>query len=145
MESNQFVVECHDCGFVLDESFHRDELRERPCPRCGSFGRLSGTGYRGRVCLRGNLLVKSRPPTCGRFFAESRFDEDVNKRTGRPVKRCRIIDRDSNRYFERVIDIETGEVIHECNEPLSNHKNHGSARNDRSQVGTNSSNIPPHD
>jgi hypothetical protein len=34
----------------------------------------------------------------------------------------------SDWYFERIIDAETGEVIHECEEPLSDHCEQGSAK-----------------
>jgi hypothetical protein len=40
----------------------------------------------------------------------------------------RIVDRQNDRYFEQVRDIETREVIHEVDEPLSEHRGHGSAR-----------------
>lgn len=44
------------------------------------------------------------------------------------VRRERLIDRDNDVYKERVSDYESGEVIHECEEPLSQHVNHGSAK-----------------
>jgi hypothetical protein len=44
------------------------------------------------------------------------------------VHRHRAIDRDNDLYVERVTDYETGEIIHECQEPLSSHINHGSAK-----------------
>jgi hypothetical protein len=33
-----------------------------------------------------------------------------------------------NWYSEKVIDADTGEVIHECNEPFDQHQGHGSAK-----------------
>lgn len=33
-----------------------------------------------------------------------------------------------NWYSEKVTDTETGEVIHECNEPLDQHQGHGAAK-----------------
>jgi len=44
------------------------------------------------------------------------------------VKKVRTIDRDTDSYVERVTDPDTGEVIHECVEPLSQHRGHGSAK-----------------
>jgi len=40
----------------------------------------------------------------------------------------RIIDREKDLYFEKVKDKETGQVVHECDEPLGEHRWHGSAR-----------------
>ena len=39
-----------------------------------------------------------------------------------------MFDRDTDEYVERVTDIETGQVIHECVEPFSQHVGHGSAK-----------------
>ena len=40
----------------------------------------------------------------------------------------RSIDRDNNKYKEVVTDPETGKVVHHCEEFLSKHKGHGSAK-----------------
>jgi len=47
---------------------------------------------------------------------------------GRMVIKERHWDKVSNCYFERITGIETGEVIHECEEPLTEHRGHGSAK-----------------
>lgn len=44
------------------------------------------------------------------------------------VKKQRFIDHEADIYSETVTDIESGETIHECEEPLSCHKGHGSAK-----------------
>jgi hypothetical protein len=49
-------------------------------------------------------------------------------RLGRIVQKIRIFNRREDAYHERVVDPETGKVIHECSEPLSEHKGHGSAK-----------------
>lgn len=38
------------------------------------------------------------------------------------------VDREADRYTERLVDGETGEVIHDVDEPLSEHRGHGSAK-----------------
>jgi hypothetical protein len=40
----------------------------------------------------------------------------------------RVIDRKNNVYHEKVIDPVSGTVIHECDEPLTDHFGHGSAK-----------------
>lgn len=40
----------------------------------------------------------------------------------------RLIDRENNLYHEKVISIDTGEIVHECKEKLSDHSGHGSAK-----------------
>ena len=44
------------------------------------------------------------------------------------MNKDRVIDRVNDRYFESVIDSDTGKVIHECEEALSKHFAHGSAK-----------------
>jgi hypothetical protein len=43
-------------------------------------------------------------------------------------QKCWLIDRAGDWYEETVVDLATGETIHECSEPLSEHWEHGSAR-----------------
>lgn len=44
------------------------------------------------------------------------------------VHRERVIDRDNNHYMEKITDYETGDVIHEQTQPLSDHTGHGSEK-----------------
>ncbi|HUK55579.1 MAG TPA: zinc ribbon domain-containing protein, partial [Nitrospiria bacterium] len=55
--------------------------------------------------------------------------DDLHKKSGKWYKKERIIDKDNDQYKEVISDPETGEIIHECQEPLSEHRNHGSAKN----------------
>lgn len=43
------------------------------------------------------------------------------------MKKSRVIDKYKDRYMEKVTDPETGEIIHGCEEPLSEHFGHGFA------------------
>ena len=54
----------------------------------------------------------------------SRILVSLNK----PVHLKRIIDWGNDRYFEKVMYYETGKPIRECEEPLSQHIAHGSAK-----------------
>jgi hypothetical protein len=44
------------------------------------------------------------------------------------VRKTRVFDKRGDWYEERVIDPETGAILHECAEPLSAHQGHGSAK-----------------
>ena len=52
------------------------------------------------------------------------------KTTGKYMQKERLIDHDNDRYREKVVDPETGKTIHKCDEALSEHRNHGSAKKD---------------
>jgi hypothetical protein len=53
---------------------------------------------------------------------------DLHKRTGEWNRLERIIDRVKDWYSEKVVDPDSGRIIHQCEEPLSEHKGHGSAK-----------------
>jgi hypothetical protein len=50
------------------------------------------------------------------------------------MKHSRIIDRDNDSYHEIVMDPISGKVVHECKEPLSQHRGHGSAKRKRTKM-----------
>lgn len=52
-------------------------------------------------------------------------------RGGALAYHARVMDRDGDRYVETVTMRETGEVIHHCDELLSEHIGHGSSRRER--------------
>lgn len=52
------------------------------------------------------------------------FSHDLNKE----VFKERVIDRRNNYYGEEVVDFDNIEVIHYCEESLSEHYGHGSAK-----------------
>lgn len=47
---------------------------------------------------------------------------------GRWMLLTRTIDRANDWYSEKVVDPRTGEVVHQCEEPLSAHRGHGAAK-----------------
>jgi len=46
----------------------------------------------------------------------------------------RLIDRMNDWYHKKITDPKTGKTIHECQEPLSNHKGHGSAKHSKKVI-----------
>jgi hypothetical protein len=57
-----------------------------------------------------------------------RIRTELNISTGKQVRVVRIINKTTDAYYEKVTDIETGQVIHECYEPLSQHRGRGTAK-----------------
>jgi hypothetical protein len=49
--------------------------------------------------------------------------------SGKYSDKMQIIDRENDHYFEKVVNKETGEIIHLCDETLKEHVDHGSAKN----------------
>ncbi|WP_159106134.1 hypothetical protein [Herbaspirillum sp. B65] len=52
----------------------------------------------------------------------------MSQKLGRYVDKVWDMNRDTDRYYEHIVDPETGETIHHCDEPLSAHIGHGYAK-----------------
>lgn len=53
---------------------------------------------------------------------------DHSHKLNKIVEKQKVVDKNNNRYYEKITDLETKEVIHECNEKLSDHQGHGYAK-----------------
>ena len=122
------TVNCGNCGKKLDEDAHGPVDTRKPCPDCGSTARRFSEHLRATVVLRSKLGAKARHPDQRKPFHEQVVGADLQHKSGRSMHKERIIDRENDWYSEAVTDPETGEVIHECHEPLSKHQGHGSPR-----------------
>lgn len=74
------------------------------------------------------LQAKARHGETGRPFYELVTGHELFRKLGAWVKKIRIIDRDKDYYLEEIVDPNTDQVIHRCEEPLSQHWGHGDAR-----------------
>jgi len=68
-----------------------------------------------------------------RMRSEQVVGDDYTHATKKWNKKHRLIDVDNNWYSEKVIDSETGEILHFCEEPLDEHRDHGSAKRSKRQ------------
>ena len=123
------TVKCKDCGRILDEPSNTQIDESAPCPSGGSKPRHFEIGISVTVEAHAKLGIKARRGgKSGRPFLESVSGDDLYRKTGRWMSLERVVDRENNKYKEVVSDPETGEVVHHCEEPLSQHKGHGSAK-----------------
>jgi hypothetical protein len=78
----------------------------------------------------GRLHAKVRHGPKGevRPHQETRTGKEWRHALQRMVHVYRDLNRETNRYRERVTDPETGEVLREVDEPLDEHTGHGSAK-----------------
>lgn len=124
-------AECADCGFILDDDSSIPAEKRLPCPSCGSFKRIYHVTIHDTVTLREKIGMKARHPGGEKPFIEQVQGADLHQKSGKWMNKVRIIDRDNDSYHEVITNPETGEVIHECKEPLSQHIGHGTARNSK--------------
>jgi hypothetical protein len=84
---------------------------------------------------RGHMITSStvqRKPGQKRPPVEERKG-DIFSSDGRWLRIHRIIDRRRNRYYEKIHDHETREVLREVTEPLTEHRGRGDAKRRNSE------------
>lgn len=82
----------------------------------------------GSVGFKSKLKMKALRPGFRKPFIEQVVGDDLHRKSGRWMKLTRRIDRLNKWYHEEVVDPTTGQIIHRCDEPLPNHRGHGSAK-----------------
>lgn len=122
---------CLGCGFRWECNLDIESRHQKPCPQCGSIARKfdelcqeilhSSEAWEVRTK---DTSLPSKKKERGKLFNGQQWSEERKKMVNKVVD----IDRRQDHYHEKIIDPETGEVIHECTEPLSQHQGHGSAK-----------------
>ena len=83
-----------------------------------------------RECLRGRVKdarYSSKKNPRVTFIEGASYWRDEKKWMHREMR----VDKVQDRYREVISDPETGEVIHQCEEPLSKHRGHGDDKRGR--------------
>ena len=122
------ITRCGGCDQVLNEDPGTPVVERKPCPSCGSAARAFAITISETVQAHGKLLLKGRQAGRRKPFIEQTVGSDLHRRTGTWMHLERIIDRAQDWYHECVSNPKTSEVVHACDEPLSQHRGHGSAR-----------------
>jgi hypothetical protein len=128
MTVSQPVVKCGDCGQFLPENASTPIENRKPCPRCGSAKRAVSVDIQATVSLQSKLGLKARHAKSGRPFMEQMVGDDLQRKTGKWMRIRRVIDRVNNWYREIIHDPTTGKIVHQTEEPLTEHKGHGDAK-----------------
>jgi hypothetical protein len=85
------------------------------------------------LVARDGYGLKAKRPGQKKPYVEDMSMPDYSHSRGKHVHKKRVIDRDNDQYLEKITDYETGEVIHHCKEPLSQHQGHGDAKRKNNQ------------
>ena len=126
---SSWKVSCVSCG----ESFADEQpsLERLPCPSCGAIGRRIEHVVTATRELRDSTRAKQKRPSLPskkKLRADVFVGFDLHHKSGNWYFKDRIVNKDTDYYLERVVDPKTGAVIHECEEKLSEHIGHGSAK-----------------
>ena len=119
---------CGECGVVLEDSPSFPPESRTPCPACGSITRAIQVSISESIVVREKLGMKTKHEEAKKPYIESVSGDDLHRKTGKWMKLSRLIDRENNLYKEEVKDLATGDIVHRCDEPLSDHRGHGSAK-----------------
>jgi hypothetical protein len=122
---------CAGCGAVLNPS-EVSQVRV-PCSACGSMARVIEVSVSETLEFHASIGFKHKRVGHKKPIAEGFSGKEFFVKEQRLVDKERLIDREAKRYREKVTDPATGNVIHECDEPLDQHRGHGSAKPKRSQ------------
>jgi hypothetical protein len=121
-------VKCGSCGQPLNERTDLPVEERRPCPSCGSVARAFAIELNADMGVHAQLGLKAHRQGKGRPFQEQIAGEDLHRGTGRWYQKRRVIDRENDRYVEHISDPATGEIIRDVDERLTEHRDHGSAK-----------------
>ena len=125
-------TECAGCGKRLAQALTLAEAEvTSPCPACGSTARSIFASVTESVVLRDGVGMKARRVGQKKPFVESISMPSHSRTLDKLVHHERLIDRDNNLYHEKVTEYESGNTIHEQQEPLSEHAGHGSDKKKR--------------
>lgn len=95
-----------------------------PCPKCGKIEKDCAVAMHSVVEIRASLRARQKRAGFKKFLVEviSRWKPSINSGLKDGVHEDRVIDKDKRRYRQTIKDAKTGEVIHEEDEPLENHR-----------------------
>ena len=119
---------CSACGTVISEAASTPPSERSPCPSCGATARTFSAHAEDSITLREKVALKHKRPGHKKPIYESVSGDDLHRATDQWNHLTREIDREKNRYRERIVNPETGAVIRDVDEPLTDHVARGSAK-----------------
>lgn len=125
-EETSVVVRCKTCGIELNEKTDTPMESRPPCPYCSSMERDIIARIHENMQVHEGFRAKSFPPNSRKFETDVQSGEFSDK-DGKIVNKNRVIDRNNDIYSEKIVD-ESGNVLRDVNEKLTDHIGHGSAK-----------------
>lgn len=119
------VTRCMDCHAVLDEE--ADGSPCPPCPHCGCTKRHIAitTEDTARIVVREDVRLDNKDPSRlskDKLRRQLRTGDSLHHNSGKWMQREQEVNKDTNRYRKRVVNPETGEVLRDVDEPLTEHR-----------------------
>ena len=121
------LVACGSCGVPIDEPADLPIEDRTPCLQCGSTARKLSVHLKAVAKAQVGVGFKHKRPGRKKPIAEGFTGRQLRTAVGDYVYKERLIDRENDRYREKIVT-NSGEVIHDVDEPLSKHRGYGSAK-----------------
>lgn len=119
-------VRCAKCSEPRRRSIAGEPAVVRqPSPSCGATPIVVALELKSHVEIRSLIEVKARHAGRGRPSIEGRTGASLHRETDTWSQISRVIDRDGDRYTERIAD-HTGVIVRDVDASLSDHRGHGS-------------------
>ena len=109
---------CQNCKKELTED-------QKPCPYCDSEKRDIKIAIKEEIKIRESLRGRIKSKGFKKFkveFLQGWFSSKNKKEFPDGVQKTRLIDKENNKYHEKVTNEKTGVVVVNKNEKLSEHK-----------------------
>lgn len=111
-------IVCTCCNQELDNEIER-------CPNCGKHEISVHLFVSDELKIDESIRGKLKQDGKKRPTKEFRYGADYSRNLQKNVDRTMNVDRENGKYYEKVVNRESGEVIHECSEDLKDHFGHG--------------------
>jgi len=126
---------CGECDTTLSEEYCLPDPDRLPCPVCGATERRFEVSVHAKATILETLNMlgvrAGKSKTKGWFIRTRTATVRQHNRGDELALHERAFDRENDRYFEKVTMLDTGEIVHYCDEPLSEHCGHGADKNSR--------------
>lgn len=109
---------CQKCGREL-------ETDQKPCPFCDSVNRDIKVVENEGIIVGENLKTKQKRKGFKKFIREiiqGRFPSGDKRKHPEGIEKTRVIDKEKDRYQEKIKDVTTGKITRDIEEPLSKHR-----------------------
>lgn len=129
MSSESRKVVCSDCKTVLNQ--RASEVGRACCPQCGSTNQSLYIQFEEQIQTTEWVDMKLKDlslPSSKKLRVHMQSGQQFSVNLGRHVDKTRVLDKENDRYLEKVTDPLTGEVLRHCEEPLTVHQGRGSAK-----------------
>lgn len=120
---------CGDCGGEV--KYDRLEIEKYRCPFCNSITLQITNIVIDSMEHKDSLRAKSKDdsfPSGKKIRTDIMTGYEKSQSNGKWVEKTRVIDKDNDRYLEHIVDPETKEILHHCEESLKKHQGHGQAK-----------------